>query len=206
MQTIYQPLHVGVYGSKCCGGQKRSSLTDFGAVLASRILWPTGMLMMSTWNWEPAKAVQAVAKSLYRQLHRALLQWPERRSLTPIVRLWCAYMAPWWPPYDTSAHTKHPFLAAPSAAAQHQQQEQVPYLCMLLSQILTNLPATLMQHALSDHCSPYRAYLKTVHLSMLAAGVHPPTLLHAFMGNGCYMPRLPDHAGKSLYWTCQAVC
>ena len=72
--------------------------------------------------------IQAVAKSLYRQLRRALSQWPERRSLTPIVRLWCAYMAPWWPPYDTSADTKHPFLAASSSAGQqqHHQQEQVP--------------------------------------------------------------------------------
>lgn len=71
--------------------------------------------------------LQAVAKSLYRQLRRALSQWPERRSPSPIVRLWCAYMAPWWPPYDTSADTKHPFLAASSSAAQqqHQQQEQV---------------------------------------------------------------------------------
>ncbi|CAK0739108.1 hypothetical protein CVIRNUC_001137 [Coccomyxa viridis] len=68
--------------------------------------------------------VQAVGKSLYRQLHRALSQWPERRALTPIVRLWCAYMAPWWPPYDTSADMKHPFLAAPSSAAQQQQQHQ----------------------------------------------------------------------------------
>ena len=80
-------------------------------------------------RWADARAaLQAVAKSLYRQLRRALSQWPERRSLTPIVRLWCAYMAPWWPPYDTSADTKHPFLAASSSAAQqqHHQQEQVP--------------------------------------------------------------------------------
>ena len=111
----------------CCGGQKRSSLTDLDAVLVTRLLWLSGMLMMSVWDLEPASAVQAVAKSLYRQLRRALSQWPERRALTPIVRLWCAYMAPWWPPYDTSAHTKHPFLAAPSAAAQQQQQEQVPH-------------------------------------------------------------------------------
>ena len=77
--------------------------------------------------------LQAVGKSLYRQLHRALSQWPERRALTPIVRLWCAYMAPWWPPYDTSADMKHPFLAAPSSAAQQQQhQEQRQVLCSYL--------------------------------------------------------------------------
>ena len=80
--------------------------------------------------------LQAVGKSLYRQLHRALSQWPERRALTPIVRLWCAYMAPWWPPYDTSADMKHPFLAAPSSAAQqqqHQEQRQVLSSCLHIS-------------------------------------------------------------------------
>lgn len=60
------------------------------------------------------------------------------------------------------------------------------YACCFPKSLLF-LPATLMQYALSDHCSPYHAYLKTVHLSMLAAVAHPPTLLHAIMGNGCYM-------------------
>ena len=73
--------------------------------------------------YEGGLSLQAVAKSLYRQLRRALSQWPERRALTPIVRLWCAYMAPWWPPYDTSADTRHPFLAASSSGAQQQHQQ-----------------------------------------------------------------------------------
>ncbi|KAK9917041.1 hypothetical protein WJX75_000269 [Coccomyxa subellipsoidea] len=46
---------------------------------------------------------QAFARSLYRLLRRSFAQWPEHRTVTPAVHLWCAYMAPWWPPNGSAA-------------------------------------------------------------------------------------------------------
>ncbi|KAK9831540.1 hypothetical protein WJX81_007383 [Elliptochloris bilobata] len=64
-------------------------------------------------------AAQALAARLYRFLSRALQQWPEQRSLRPIVSLWCAYLAPWWPPPAAGAADAGAtgWLAAPSAGA-----------------------------------------------------------------------------------------
>jgi len=84
-------------------------------------------------------AAQAFAARLYRFLARALQQWPEQRSLRPIVSLWrappgpdarphtCRHRgalprslplpAPWWPPPPARAHDTRLCLQRISDAA-----------------------------------------------------------------------------------------
>ncbi|GLC41058.1 hypothetical protein PLESTB_000948000 [Pleodorina starrii] len=60
-------------------------------------------------------AVQAVSRKVYRQLRRALSQWPagSPNSLTPLISLWLSVLAPWCPLY---AHTRKA-VAMDTAAA-----------------------------------------------------------------------------------------
>ena len=57
--------------------------------------------------------MQAFALRLYRLLRRALEHWPEQRSLTPIVNLWVAYIAPWQLPPGTRGDSASGGAAAP---------------------------------------------------------------------------------------------
>ncbi|KAK9815560.1 hypothetical protein WJX72_005838 [[Myrmecia] bisecta] len=88
-------------------------------------------------------SAQAFSRRLYRFLSRAFASWPEQRSITPIVNLWLAFIAPWWAPPSTDLASA--WRAAPSAAgaANH-------------GGALVSHVSELVHHALGDSHSPAR--------------------------------------------------
>ncbi|BDA48624.1 hypothetical protein COCOBI_12-3050 [Coccomyxa sp. Obi] len=93
---------------------------------------------------------QAFARSLYRLLHRAFTQWPDHRTITPVVRLWCAYMAPWWPPNGAAAAAASYGSTAGGGASQQQPQASPAGPPQALRRQLSSAVGELVHSALGD--------------------------------------------------------